>query len=163
MAAKKIRIAVSNVELAALFDVHENTITAWIENGLPYKPAARGSANRNRIDLGTAIRWRRQRDSEIRELEIEERQRSPEIDQLRARKLEAESRIAEAAADEVESKQVLAADVEDALARVALAIREGILSATPRAVRAGVVTPERGEQLDAIMLEIIQELERIQP
>jgi phage terminase Nu1 subunit (DNA packaging protein) len=154
-------LTASSSELAALFDVHENTVGLWIKAGLPVTRAKRGGANK--IDVGVAIRWVKERDAAEHEAALERARDNDQLDALRARKLEAESRIAEAEADLVEGKQVVAADVEGRLSRVVLAIREGVLSLPSRAVQSGLVATEKEDGLSDLARDVLTELARLDP
>jgi phage terminase Nu1 subunit (DNA packaging protein) len=146
---------VSSERLSELFGVHPKTVALWIKNGLPVSSRV-GRANA--IPLAEAIKWRIESIVADFERRLAEAQASPDIEALRARKLEAESRIAEAEADRVEGLQVIASDVEDAWSRIALSIREAVLSLAPRAVQAGTVTAEKEEELSDLCRDILREL-----
>lgn len=146
---------VSSETLSELFGVHAKTVAAWIKAGMP---VASRKGRANTIELGAAIRWVRERDAAVHEQQLEAARSSPDLDALRARKLEAESRIAEAEADLVEGEQVAASDVEDAWSRIAMAIREGVLSLPSRAVQAGLVTPEHEDAVSDLARDVLREL-----
>ena len=156
MAAKKgARGGVSSEQLSELFGVHVKTVALWIKQGMP---VASRAGRANSIDVGAAIRWRMERLAADHEEKLAEARSSPELDQIRARKMRAESRRLEAEADRVEGAQVLVADVEQAWSRIASAIREGVLSLAPRAVQIGVIAPDKEDALADLSRDVLREI-----
>jgi phage terminase Nu1 subunit (DNA packaging protein) len=149
---------VSRDRLAEIFGVHANTVALWIKNGMP---VASRKGRSSSIQIAAAIRWVRERDAAECERLLEAARSSPDLDALRARKLEAESRIAEAEADLVEGRQVPAADVMDKLSRVVVAIREGVLSLGPRAVQVGIIPPDQEDRLGDLGRDVLRELAKV--
>lgn len=151
---------VSSERLSELFGVHPKTVALWIKDGLP---VASRTGRANAIELGVAIRWVRERDAARADQELEAAKSSPDLDVVRVRKLEAESRIAEAEADQIEGTLVVAADVTDHLSRVALGIREAVLNLSAQAVQAGIVPIEQEDALSDLCRDALRELTKLEP
>jgi phage terminase Nu1 subunit (DNA packaging protein) len=155
--AEPARATVSNEGLAEFHGVHVKTVALWIKSGMPVE-SRKGRANT--INLAAATLWLRERDAETHRKELEAARSAPDMDALKARKLDAESRISEAEADLVEGKQVLVAEVESAWARITLAIREAVLSLASRAVQSGAITPEQEDAVADLARDILLELSK---
>lgn len=155
---KPRKYTVNSEALAEICGVHPNTVALWIKAGMPVSGRAGTGGRSNTIDLGAAIQWRRQVDGHEFEERLAAVRSSPDMDKLRARKLEAEARIAEANAAAREGELVPADEVVDRWSRIVLSVREGVLSLAPRAVQAGVLAPEQEDALSDLSRDVLRDL-----
>lgn len=126
--------------------------------GMPVLRRRGGEKGAHEIDLVAAFRWLRARDRAIAEEALAAIRSTPEEAALRLRKLQAETKIAEANAAEREGELVRAAEVAPRWARMCGAMRERILSIPPVAVQRGILPPDQEAALAELAHDALAEL-----
>lgn len=119
---------VNAARLARLHGVHVNTITYWINAGCPVKTAGSARARRHEFDTAAVVRWLVGRAIE----EATAGKASTPDDELRRRRLAADTSLAEMAAAKKRGELVEVEAVERATAVEYLAIRARLLTVDAR-------------------------------
>ena len=118
------------------------TIDRWIQAGLPYDDAPGRPGKSYQFDVPTVVIWRLEREREAGAS-------SGELRGLRARKLAADARLSEMAADREAGQLLARADVDAAVIGAFMRVRTRLLAipntVTPLVV--GVVDPRHVERL----------------
>jgi phage terminase Nu1 subunit (DNA packaging protein) len=146
--------SVSQDVLAQIFGVDRRTVSRWIRAGLPAGKKGRELS----IDLAVAVQWVRTRDAESTEARIAAVRANPDLEAVRARKLTAEARIAEANAAAREGELLSASEVRHRWTSRILAARERLLTLSPVAVQAGLIQPAHERELQRLVNEALSEL-----
>lgn len=151
-------IKVSARDFAAILEVDRVTVWRWMGEGMPVLRRRGGEKGAHEIDLIAAVRWLRARDQAMHAEALEALRSSPELDELRKRKLLADARIAEANAAEREGELIPAGEIGPRWEKLVVAARERFLSIAPVAVQRGLVAPEHEEDLAGLAQDALAEL-----
>jgi len=151
-------ILVSQKDFATIVQVDARTVRNWRVEGLPIVKRRGGVRGTQVIDLVVAFRWLLKRNAAMHAEALAALRSTPELDDLRRRKLTAEMRLAEVTLAEREAELIPAAAVEPRWARMALAMRERILALPAVAVQRGAVAPEHEGQIADLAHDALAEL-----
>lgn len=162
-ATPKPRKAVKPIKVCAkafaeILEVDRVTVWRWMGEGMPVLRRRGGEKGAHEIDLVAAFRWLRARDKAMADEALEALRSTPELDELRRRKLAAEARLAEVTLAEREAALIPAADIGPRWERLVIAARERFLSTPALAVQRGLITPEHEDGITDLVHEALAEL-----
>ncbi len=144
----------NKAQLAKMLDITTQTLDRYIQAGLPFDSAPGRAGKSYVFDLAVVVGWLRERDTK------NTRGDSGTVEDARKRKLEAEARLAEMAAEKAAGSLLERSDVDAAVIGAFSRVRARLLSlpskAAPRCVDRTM--DQIGAVLEADVRDALQEL-----